>query len=198
MRNLNFTIQQSINRFSSAREKAESVYANLGETVVEEVNSLSLRLVSSECQDGAKILKPELLQQYTGSFSEQRISLEFQQAEDTFQQIMVQWIDSIKTDVAGTIEFLNKVNITGDAGGVKKKILIIEDDEIYSEILKSLLESVGYDVACEYNGDNEFNRIAELQPGHALLDYNLPDMTGLDMLKKVNSSNLLQRIPLSC
>jgi len=198
-KNQHRAIQQSTNRSRNALEKAESVYANLGVTVIEAVNSLSSQLASSNWkdEDAVKILTPELFQQRFGDLAEQCISTEFQQAENSLRQIMEQWTESIKSDVTGVVELLEGIEVASDAGAASKKILVIEDDEIYSGILKSLLEGVGYDVTCEYNGENGFNRMAVLQPGHVLLDYELPDMTGLDVLKKAQNNSLLKHIPIT-
>lgn len=65
------------------------------------------------------------------------------------------------------------------------KILIVDDDPILVDFLKLLMESEGYETAEASDGENALTQIEQFQPEVVLLDYMMPNMDGLDVLKRV-------------
>ncbi len=197
---LHRAMEQSIEHSKDTRQQAQTTYNALKDAIIEQVLTIPAQLASSKWQDAIKVMSPEVLKQRLKDFTEQRISQKFQQTEAELHQVMELWVDNVSTELARGIEFLEDVEIASnnknDAPVQNKKILIVEDDEIYSSILQSILEEVGFHVLCEADGNKGLKRMAVTQPDYVLLDYELPDMTGLDFLKTVKKSNLLQHIPI--
>ena len=78
----------------------------------------------------------------------------------------------------------------------KRKILLIEDEPINREILSMMLAD-SYDVLCAEDGA----RSLELLDAHCetlslvLLDLNLPDMRGIDILRRIKASERMGLLP---
>ncbi|MEL6252554.1 MAG: sigma-54 dependent transcriptional regulator [Bacteroidota bacterium] len=69
------------------------------------------------------------------------------------------------------------------------KVFVIEDDMIFGKILqRALMQEDNYDVHVFQNGKDFFDNI-HLNPDIVSIDYNLPDMNGLDILKQVKRYN---------
>jgi len=69
------------------------------------------------------------------------------------------------------------------------KVFVIEDDLIFGKVLQRALEQEdNYDVHVFQNGKDFFDNI-HLNPDIVSIDYNLPDMNGLDILKQVRRYN---------
>ncbi len=73
------------------------------------------------------------------------------------------------------------------AGGVKLRVLIIDDHTLFRSGLKELLERRGVDVVGTV-GDGEEGCVlaAELQPDIILLDVRMPGISGLTVLERLN------------
>jgi DNA-binding response OmpR family regulator len=69
-----------------------------------------------------------------------------------------------------------------------EKILIIDDDPALIDFLKVLLESEGYETFSAADGKNGLREIGTRQPDLVLLDYQLPDMNGLEVLSQTNQA----------
>ena len=70
------------------------------------------------------------------------------------------------------------------------KIVMIEDSAAYRELCRILLEKVyGPDLEIfeESNAADGLKTCRSVQPDCVLLDYHLPDMTGLQFLDQLNS-----------
>lgn len=68
---------------------------------------------------------------------------------------------------------------------MNKNILIVDDDEDLSFIISEMLESYGYQVSCAESGTKAFEILSE-HPFHLiLLDINLPETTGFELLKEL-------------
>jgi two-component system response regulator AtoC len=69
------------------------------------------------------------------------------------------------------------------------KIFLIDDDEMYSMVIKDSIEQNDlYDVQVFKSGEDFFNNI-HLNPDVVIIDYTLPGMSGLEVLKKLKQYN---------
>lgn len=71
----------------------------------------------------------------------------------------------------------------------KKKILIIDDEPDFSEMIQMRLEANGYEIITAYNGDDGIKRARDEKPNLILLDVMMPGKDGFATLKE------LRRIP---
>lgn len=69
----------------------------------------------------------------------------------------------------------------------RHKILIIEDEELIREELRTLLCGVGYIVDCVTAFDETINRIKDFSPNLILLDINLPGQDGFCLCSAIRS-----------
>ena len=76
-----------------------------------------------------------------------------------------------------------------------KKILIIDDEIHIVELLKFNLENNGYKVDYSYDGFDGYLKTKEFQPDLILLDWMLPNISGIDLLKKIRSDETLEQTP---
>ena len=76
-----------------------------------------------------------------------------------------------------------------------KKILIIDDEIHIVELLKFNLENNGYKVDYSYDGFDGYLKTKEFQPDLILLDWMLPNISGIDLLKKIRSDETFEQIP---
>jgi len=67
------------------------------------------------------------------------------------------------------------------------KIMIVDDSTSIRSVLRSLFINENFEVVGEYgNGRNLLNEVENLSPDIICLDYNLPDVTGLELLKSIH------------
>ena len=68
------------------------------------------------------------------------------------------------------------------------KILVVE-------LLKFNLETANYEVHYSYDGFDGFIKAKEVKPDLILLDWMLPNISGIELLKKIRSDESLEQIP---
>ena len=66
-------------------------------------------------------------------------------------------------------------------------ILVVDDDPDIQEVLRDRLESLGYEVLTASNGKDALESIAKESPQMVLLDIEMPEMNGLEVLKELRS-----------
>lgn len=69
---------------------------------------------------------------------------------------------------------------------MRKKILIIDDDNYMCGLMKDFLEERGFSAAFATNGITGLELIEKYQPNMILLDLNLPLMHGSKVLSEIN------------
>ena len=78
---------------------------------------------------------------------------------------------------------------------MKPKILIRDDEIHIVELIRFNLETSGYEVDIAYDGLDGYLKIKENAPQLVLLDWMLPNISGIDMLKKIRNDKSLSDIP---
>jgi DNA-binding response OmpR family regulator len=69
------------------------------------------------------------------------------------------------------------------------KILLLEDDKILCDSLKEYLESEGYSVDVAYRGGDVFDLTFDNSYDLYILDVNVPDVNGFDVLKELREAD---------
>lgn len=65
---------------------------------------------------------------------------------------------------------------------VKKKILLVEDDEALAAVYKSRLDIEGFDTMGVFNGEEALSAAMQFKPDLILLDAMMPKISGFDVL----------------
>ena len=69
------------------------------------------------------------------------------------------------------------------------RVLVVDDDKLICWSISKALESQGYQVFVAETGEEAVKIFRETDPDVALVDYKLPDTSGLDLLKEIKSQN---------
>lgn len=73
------------------------------------------------------------------------------------------------------------------------RILLVDDDMASLEVLREILTRVGYDTVSAESGYEALQIVQETSIDLALLDFNLPDTTGAELLRQIK--RLQPRVP---
>jgi CheY-like chemotaxis protein len=71
---------------------------------------------------------------------------------------------------------------------VYKKVLVVDDDAGFLTIIKKIIISWGYDVVTASNCKEALAVFAQEKPDILVLDYVMPDINGLEVLRKIRSA----------
>ena len=76
------------------------------------------------------------------------------------------------------------------------KIIIVEDEDDIVTLLQYNLEREGFSVVSETNGGRALDVVAAEHPDLILLDWMLPENSGIDICRSIRESNDLRNIPI--
>jgi two-component system response regulator (stage 0 sporulation protein F) len=71
----------------------------------------------------------------------------------------------------------------------RKKILIAEDEEILRFLYQEELEDAGYEVVTANNGKEALHRMKKAKPDLVILDIAMPEMDGLEALRRIKEQH---------
>lgn len=75
--------------------------------------------------------------------------------------------------------------------------LVVEDSTTIRMILKRLLGKMGFEVTEAANGVEGLARLKEMQqPTVVMVDWNMPEMNGIDFVRAVRSQHIYDALPL--
>ena len=79
---------------------------------------------------------------------------------------------------------------------MNSKILIVDDDPLGIDTLRSILEGQGYDITSANNGRTALQRADELLPDLILLDVMMPGMDGFEVCRRIRATPKLAEVPI--
>ncbi len=78
----------------------------------------------------------------------------------------------------------------------KNKILVVDDEEITTELAKKFLERHGFEVICAYDGLTALETAISETPDLILLDVMLPKLDGFEVCRRLKSRKEFESIPI--
>src|SRR5260370_5624107 len=80
-------------------------------------------------------------------------------------------------------------------GAVQKKVVVVEDNELNMKLFNDLLEAHGYFTLQTKDGMEALQMARQHQPDLILMDIQLPEVSGLEVIKWLKEDDLLAVIP---
>lgn len=77
-----------------------------------------------------------------------------------------------------------------------KRVLIIEDNELNSDMLSRRLIRIGFVVSTAFDGKSGIQKTRELLPDLIILDIRLPDIDGREVAKQLKADSSTKHIPI--
>lgn len=79
----------------------------------------------------------------------------------------------------------------------KKKIFIVEDNDLNMKLFRDLLVSNDYDVACTKDGHSAIEKIKEYMPDLIVMDIQLHGISGFDIIEEIKQDDAIKKIPVA-
>ena len=79
---------------------------------------------------------------------------------------------------------------------MKHTVMVIEDEEALALILKYNLEKEGYNVVWESRGSKAVPQVEKTRPSVILLDWMLPELSGVEICKLIRNKPDIKNIPI--
>ncbi|MHA1928668.1 MAG: response regulator transcription factor [Candidatus Thorarchaeota archaeon] len=77
-----------------------------------------------------------------------------------------------------------------------KKILVVDDEELTTELAKTFLEKHGFEVIIAFDGEEGLRKAQAEKPDLILLDVMLPSMDGFAVCKELKESDDFKNTPI--
>jgi len=79
---------------------------------------------------------------------------------------------------------------------VSKRILIVEDNDLNLKLFRDVLSANDFDVVETKDGNMAIQLTRETQPDLILMDIQLPEVSGLDLIREMKADDGLSHIPI--
>ncbi|WP_438721561.1 response regulator [Bartonella rochalimae] len=76
-----------------------------------------------------------------------------------------------------------------------KKVMIVEDNELNMKLFRDLIEACGYETVETRNGLIALDLARSSKPSLILMDIQLPEVSGIDIIKQLKEDEELKSIP---
>lgn len=76
----------------------------------------------------------------------------------------------------------------------KQKIMIVDDEPLIIELLKSILEAENFKVIIANNGQEAIDKITRIKPDLTILDIMMPIMSGFDVCEEIRSNPKTEKL----
>lgn len=78
---------------------------------------------------------------------------------------------------------------------MNKKILIVDDNELITEVMSYILTNNGYDVTTLNTGDGVVAQIKQTHPDLVIMDISLPGVDGRDICRIIKHNKATKNLP---
>ncbi|EJF88688.1 response regulator [Bartonella tamiae] len=78
---------------------------------------------------------------------------------------------------------------------MSKKVMIVEDNELNMKLFRDLVEASGYETVETRSGLEALDLARKSSPSLILMDIQLPEVSGIDIIKQLKADSELRHIP---
>jgi CheY-like chemotaxis protein len=156
------------------------------------IDSFSKNVIDGSFGDAQGITNAVRMQQEINKLRANEIQQRFRTLNDAVQP-MGQWVGELKQQLAPHRESMSALKILADH--FHPLILVVDDEEFERKLAGELLSAAPYDLLFASNGAEALNLMSERRPDLILMDMVMPEINGLETLRRLKASHRFADIP---
>lgn len=79
---------------------------------------------------------------------------------------------------------------------MSKRVLVVDDDPVVRLLVNEFLSAQGYEVQAVESGTECIDQVSQSKPDFVVLDLLMPEMNGIEVLKKLRSNPATAEVPI--
>lgn len=185
-------LAEQIHKGRTFTEGAQAMVTSAESAMAGALNSFTKNFVDSVIGDAALIQDRE------------RVSLEARRIGDAViapamehllesQKPIRRWVETITDELQGPLDSARQ--LAKSANRLRRQVLLVDDDEFVRRIVAHMLRQANLEVHAVSTLESARQLLKASLPDLLLLDYLLPDGTGVDLLKELKLSTPLNKLP---
>jgi CheY-like chemotaxis protein len=104
------------------------------------------------------------------------------------------WAGALRTELAPQFESARALQTL--AARVRPLVLLVDDDEYQHKLLRALLLKENLELLFASSGDEAFAMLRRHRPNLILMDFELPDIDGVEALKRIKAAEPFSTVPI--
>lgn len=156
------------------------------------IDSFAKNVIGGSFGDAQGVTNAVRLQQEIGKLRANEIQQPFRVLNDAMQPIG-QWVSELKQQLAPHRESMSALKALADH--FRPLVLVVDDDEFERRLAGELLGAAPYDLLFASNGAEALSLVREKRPDLILMDMVMPEINGLETLRRLKASDRFASIP---
>lgn len=156
------------------------------------IDSFSQNVIDGSFGDAQGVTNAVRMQQEINKLRVNEIQQRFCTLNDAVQP-MGQWVSELKQQLAPHRESMSALTTIVDH--FRPLVLVVDDDEFERKLAGELLSVASYDLLFASNGAEALNLMRERRPNLILMDMVMPEIDGLETLRRLKASQRFADIP---
>ncbi|MHB0991982.1 MAG: response regulator [Burkholderiales bacterium] len=185
-------LDQHVVQGSQRIEGANRAMAQAEQDIGAALDGFSSKLAQGNLPGISRINDVSGLEQEIRRLKQEEIGQRFRTVAESVQPIK-QWTDDFRKEFEPHIESARTLNALADA--IRPLILMVDDDDLQSRIVSTLLAAENYRLVFASGGVEALNILRKMQPDLILMDIMLPDMDGIETTKRLKTMPQFAKVP---
>jgi CheY-like chemotaxis protein len=187
-------IRESLAEGANVRTQLVQSGKQLNQRILESLHGLVEEMASSTFDGVVRVDNWTALNERFSRFAQKNLSGEVLAAFEKPQAALNQLLKRSESDFMEHTQA--NANLDAWLNSVPTCILVVDDDPVYLSIITRMLASESFEVVTTTNPIEGLSMAARLRPAAILVDYEMPEMSGLDFIARARAAPRLHQVPI--
>lgn len=187
-------IQETLARGVNVSSQLSQSEKQLSQNIQKEIHELAIQMASQAYGDAVQVLDQTALIEKLYQFGQENLNGEISAAFKKPRATLDQSLKDSRTNYDTQFEANKDLNKWLDS--ILPRILLIDDDLILTKVYTRMLSNEGYEVLSCANAMEGLRTAIRFTPTLILLDYEMPEMSGIDFITRAKASPHLCKTPI--
>jgi CheY-like chemotaxis protein len=175
------------------RDKNRIGNQSLFNSIEQRLNVFRDSLMGPSMHSIVNVLDPAALTKQFEQLQRSDLQAELEQHHGKMDEALSAWTSNLESNLHLLEQAANTVR---EQQKQEPTILLIDDDAMQRQMLGDILEEAGYVVQTAASGAEGLGKLLHEQPALVLLDYEMPELDGMSLLKKVRATEEIKELPI--